>query len=118
LIHFIREHDQRLLRRELKDFADFLGCETAAGRVTRVDYDDGADVGAVFAGGGEAGFDAGEICSPGLGFVEVVRHAAGVEEGEGGGVERVLRDWDEDAGGGGGADDVHEGVDAGGGAGG
>jgi hypothetical protein len=62
------------------------------------------------------GADGLEVGAPGLVLVEVVGDAGGVEDGEGGGVERVLRDGDEDARLGGLGEDVKQGVDAGRGA--
>lgn len=118
LVDLVREHDEAFLRRELEDRADVGGGEGGARGVSGIDDDDGADVCALFAGGGEGALDCVEVRGPVCGFLEVVGDAAGVEEGERRGVEGVLGDWDEDAGLRTGADDVHEGVDAGGGAGG
>jgi hypothetical protein len=51
-------------------------------------------------------------------LIQEVRNSCGVQEGESSSVERVLRNWNKDAGLRGGADDVEEGVDTGGGTGG
>jgi hypothetical protein len=89
-----------------------------ARRVARVDDDDGAHVDALGAGVHDGGLEGGDVGAPGLRLVEVVGHALGVDHGERGRVERVLRDRDEHAGRGARADDVQQRVDAGGGAGG
>ena len=94
LVDLVREHDEFFLRRELDHAADVVGGEAGAGRVARVDDDDGAHVRAFVLGLLVSGFDGGEVGAPGFAFVEVVGDAAGVEHGERGGVEGILRDGD------------------------
>jgi hypothetical protein len=111
LVDFVGEHDKVLLGRKLDDRLDGLGLEGGAGRVTRVDDSDGADVDAFLLGLVESLTDAGHVGAPSILLVQVVGNALGVEQAESGGVERVLRDRDEDTGVGRGADDSQEGVD-------
>lgn len=118
LVDLIGHHDEVLLVGEVEDGADVVLRERRAGGVARVDDDNGTDIGAVGLGLFVGTADRLEVGAPVLGLIEVVGNACCVEDGEGGGVERVLRDRDEDAGVGSGANDVKQGVDTGGGTGG
>ncbi len=112
LVDLVREHDELLLRRELEDAADVVGGQAGARGVAGVDDDDGAHIRAFLLRLLIRGFDGGEVRPPCFALIEVVWHAAGVEHGERGGVEGVLRYRDQDSRLRFRADDVHEGVDA------
>lgn len=118
LVDLVGHDDQVLLVGELEDGADVLLGERGAGGVAGVDDDDASDVGALLDGLVVRGTDDVEVGSPVLGLVKEVGNSLGVEEGEGGSVERVLGDGDEDAGVGVGADGVEESVHTGRGTGG
>lgn len=118
LVDLIGHDDQVLLGGEVKDGLDVLLGERGTGRVTGVDDDDASDVDAVGLGLLVGSADGVQVGAPASGLVEVVGNAGGVEESEGGGIERVLGDGNKDTGVGSGADDVEEGVDTGRGAGG
>lgn len=118
LVDLVGHNDEVLLVGEVEHGTDVVLGEGGAGRVARVDDDEGADIDAVGLGLLVGLAQGVEIGAPVLRLVEVVGDAGGVEDGEGGCVERVLGDRDEDAGVGSGADGVEEGVDTGGGTGG
>lgn len=96
LVDLIGHDDELLLGGEINHRADIFLGKGGSGRVTGVDDDNGADVDAVSLGLVVCSSDGGEVGGPGLGFVKVVGNAGGVEDGEGGGVERILRNGDED----------------------
>jgi hypothetical protein len=116
LVDFVGDDDELVLGGELEHALDVLGGERGAGGVARVDDADGLDVGALGHGLVVALLDGGHAGAPVGGLVEEVGYAAGVEDGEGGGVERVLGDGHHDACLGLCADDVQQRVDAGRGA--
>lgn len=116
LVHLVGHDDELLLAGKVDHGAHVGLGQGGAGGVARVDDDDAADVDALGLGLFMRGADGLEVGAPGLVLVEVVGDAGGVEDGEGGGVERVLRDGDEDARLGGLGEDVKQGVDAGRGA--
>jgi len=111
LVDFVGEHDKVLLGCKLDDRLDGLGLEGSTSGVTGVDDGDGADVDTFLLSLAESLADAGHIGTPSILFVQVVGNALGVEQAEGGGVERVLRDRDQNTSVGRGADDSQEGVD-------
>jgi hypothetical protein len=111
LVDFVGEYDKVLLGREFDDRLDGLGLEGGAGGVTRVDDSDSADVNALLLGLVESLADAGHVGTPSVLLVQVVRNALGVEQTESGGVERVLRNRDQDTSVGRGADNSQESVD-------
>lgn len=113
LVDFVGHDHELLVGGELEDGADVGLGQGGAGGVARVDDDDGAHVDAVALGLAVGVLDGGQRRAPVCGLVEVIGHAGRVEDGEGGGVERVLGDGHEDAGVWGGADDVQKGIDAG-----
>jgi len=112
LIHLVGHDDQPLLCRQLKDGAYVVGSQRGAGRIARVDDDDGAHVGAVVPRVFQRGSDPLNVRAPRPVLFEVVGHGLRAEQGQGGRVERVLRDGHEDARLRAGADDVQERVDA------
>jgi hypothetical protein len=116
LVDFVCEDNEVFLGCELQDGLDVFGGEGRAGGVTWVNDADGFHVGAFGHGFIIGAADGGHGCAPGLLLFEVVGDDAGVEDGEGCGVERVLRDGHHDTGLGLCADGVQQGVDAGGGA--
>lgn len=90
-------HDHQVLGvGEVDDGADVLLGEGGAGGVAGVDDDDAAHVDALLLGLLVGGADGVEVGAPGLGLVEVVGDARGVEDREGGGVEGVLRNGHQD----------------------
>ena len=97
LVDLVRHHHQILVGGEAEDVRDGVGGQAAARGVARVDHDDGADVGAVALSIGVGVLDGGHVRGPATGLVEVVGHAPRVQQGQGGGVERVLRDGYQDA---------------------
>lgn len=113
LVDLVSHNDELLLAGEVDHRADIFLRKGSSGRVTRVDDDNGTDVDAVSLGLVVCSPDCGEISGPGLGFVEVVRNTGGVEDGEGGGVERILGDGDENARFVGLGEDVKKSVDSG-----
>lgn len=112
LVDFVGEDDEALLARELEDGADVLLGEGGAGGVAGVDDDDGASVDAGVLGLLVRLLDGVDVGAPILGLIEEVGNAGGVQDGERGGVERVLGDGNQDAALLIGADDVQEGVDS------
>lgn len=112
LVDFVGEDDKALLARELEDGADVLLGEGGAGGVAGVDDDDGASVDAGVLGLLVRLLDGVDVGAPVLGLIEEVGNASGVQDGERGGVERVLGDGNQDAALLIGANDVQEGVDS------
>lgn len=117
LVDLVGHNNEVLLVGELKDGTDVLLGQRGTGRVAGVDDDDASDVDTVGLGLFIGAADRLEVGAPVLGLVEVVGDGSGVDEREGGGVEGVLRDGDENTGVGSGADDMEESVHTGGGAG-
>lgn len=118
LVDLVGHDDELLFAGEVDHRADIILRKGGSGRVTGVDDNNGPDINAVSLGRVICASDCGEVSGPGLGFVEVVGNAGGVEDGEGGGVERVLRDGDEDTRLVGLGEDVKKSVDSGRGTGG
>lgn len=114
LVDLVGEDDEVILGGEGDDRLNVVVGEGGAGGVAGVNDGDGAHVGFFFLGLAQGRLDAADVRGPMVLLVEIVGDAFGVEEGEGGGVERVLWDWNEDSGVGAGADDVEEGVNSGG----
>ncbi|KAJ3565541.1 hypothetical protein NPX13_g7465 [Xylaria arbuscula] len=82
LVYFVGHDDEVLGGRELEDGADVGLGERGSRRVARVDDDDGTDVGTVALGGIVSFLDRLNRRTPLCGFVEVVRHASGIEDGQ------------------------------------
>lgn len=113
LVDLVGHDDELLLAGEVDHGANISLGQRGSSGVTRVDDDNAADIDTLGLGLFIRGTDGLEVGAPGLGLVEVVGNAGGVEDGEGGGVERVLGDGDEHARLGGLGEDVKKGVDAG-----
>lgn len=96
---------------ELDDGPDVLLRQGGAGGVARVDDDYGADIGALGRGLLVGLLDDGQVGAPILGLVQEVGDARSVQDGQGGRVERVLGDGDQDSGLLVCADDMEQGVD-------
>lgn len=111
LVDFVGKDDKVFLGSKLDHRLDRLGLQRSTGGVARVDDSDGTDVDTLSLGLAKCLTDAGHIGAPRILLVQVVRNALGVEKAEGGGVERVLRNRDQDTSVGRGADDSHESVD-------
>lgn len=115
LVHLVGHDHKLFLAGILEDIADIGFGEGGAGRIARVNDHNSANIDTICLGVGAGLLDGGEIGTPALGLVEVVGHAGSVQDGQGGGVERVLGNRDEDAGLFVGANDVQKRVDARGG---
>lgn len=116
LVHFVGHDHQLLLCGKLDDAANVGGRKSGTSGVAGVDDDNGADIGAVRNSLLVRSLDIREAGAPALGLVEVVGHGGGIEDSEGGGVERVLGNRNQDTGVGACADDVQERIDTSGGA--
>lgn len=112
LVYFVCKHNQFLLSGEFEDISDLFFAERGTSWIARVDDGNGTGVNAFFVCLLESRLDALETCTPACGFIKVVGDAVCVKNGEGGGVEGVLWDWDEDTSLWCRADDVEEGVHA------
>lgn len=112
LVDLVGEHDEALLARKLEHGANVLLGKRGTGGVAGVDDDDSAGVDAGLLGLLVRLLDRVDVGTPVLGLVEEVGDAGGVQDGERGGVERVLGNGHEDAALLIGADDVQEGVNA------
>lgn len=112
LVDFVGDENEALFVGKVDDGADVVFGERGAGGVAGVDDGNGAHVEAV----GDALFvglaDDVEVGAPALGLVEVVGDSGGIDERQGGCVQRVLRNRDQDASLLGGTNDIEEGVDA------
>ena len=112
LVDFIAQHHQLLLGGECEHASHVLGGEVGAGGIARV-YDHDRTHVCAFCFCLLVGLaDGRHVCAPCFAFVEVVGHAARVEHGECGGVERILRYGHQDSCLGLRTDDVHERVHA------
>lgn len=92
LVHLVSHENEVLLAGKVNDATDILLRQRSTSGVTGVDDYNAADINAVGLGLVVRGADGVEIGTPFLGFVQVVRNWGGVEEGEGGRVERILGD--------------------------
>ena len=111
LINLVGEDDKVFLSSKLNHRLDRLSLERSTSRVTGIDDSDGANVDALGLGLAKCLLDTRHISAPGILLVQVVWNALGVEKTESGGVERVLRDRNQNTGVGRGADDGHQSVD-------
>jgi hypothetical protein len=113
LVDLVGNNDQTLLSGDIKDLLDVVGAQGGSGRVTRVDDDNGTHVDRGGLGLLDRLEDRIDVGSPGLLLFEEIRHAAGVQQGEGCGIERVLRDRDQNTGAFVVTDDAQESADTG-----
>lgn len=81
LVDLVRHDHQILVSRETEDVRDGVGGQAPARGVTRVDHDDGADVGSLILGFGVGVLDGGHVRGPATRLVEVVGHTPRVQQG-------------------------------------
>jgi hypothetical protein len=112
LVYFVSHDHQFLLCCKFDHVFDLFFGEGGSRRVSGVDNDDCPCVNTFVCGLLICILDYLEVCAPGLLFVKVVRDDIRIENGEGGGVEWILWDWDKDTGLGSCADDVQDRVDS------
>lgn len=118
LVHFISQQDQAVLLTQADEVLGDVFGDDASGGVTGVDNDKRLELDAVCLPFEDRALDFRWVGGPPFGFVKVVGDGDAAVAGDGGGVERVLRDGDEDAGVLGRDEEVEEEVDAEGGTGG
>ena len=96
LVHLVGKNEETLLFGESNDVFDVVPRQHLARGIAGVDDADGAGV-AVAARFADGALQFGRIQGPAIGFVEIITDLAGAELGNGGRVERVLRQRDHDA---------------------
>lgn len=87
--------------------------QSGTGGVSGVDNDNGAELSTLTLGLGNLLANGRDISGPREGFIKVVRNWGSINESEGSGIERVLRDRNKDTSFFRGADDMEEGGDTG-----
>jgi hypothetical protein len=97
LIHFVGHEDESLIVTNPNDLLHIGFLETSAGRITRVDHDQRLDRGLASIDGidGRLEYRLGQ--GPTGRFLQLIRHRVAGQGGQGGGVQRVLGDRDQDA---------------------
>ena len=98
LVDLIGNDHELLLCSEIEDVLDILWAQRGTRWVAWVDDDDGTDINTRGLGLGQRLTDGVDISTPGLLFLQVVRHALRIQQRQSGRVERVLRDGNEDTG--------------------
>ena len=94
LVHLIREKEDPLIETQLDDLLDRVPIQARPRGISRVDDDQRFDGGLGFSRFGDGVDKDGVIEGPVIGFLKIVRERRGGDVGEGGGVERILRDRD------------------------
>ena len=112
LVDFVCHHYKLLLGCEFDHCLDILLRQTCTCWVSRINNDDCSDIGSLINCLLVCTLYSVQICSPALGFIEVVWDAFRIENGKRGSVKRVLRDRYEDSGIWTGGNDMQEGVDS------
>ena len=96
LVDLIGNDHELLLRSKIEDVLDILWAQRGTRWVAWVDDDNGTDINTIGLGLRQRLADGADISTPGLLFLQVVRHALRIQQRQSGRVEGVLRNGDED----------------------